>query len=103
MGTAGTVNTMIAVDYLRQSRTNAFNRQSSHIPTVIADIADIADITGCRYRRLHVLHVLHVLQTLQKLQTSHLRDSAGIRRIIPGPLSCGSDSYALSVHDTELS
>ncbi len=97
MGTAGTVNTMIAVDYLRQSRTNAFNRQSSHIPTVIADIADI---TGCRYRRLHVLHVL---QTLQKLQTSHLRDSAGIRRIIPGPLSCGSDSYALSVHDTELS
>ncbi len=100
MGTAGTVNTMIAVDYLRQSRTNAFNRQSSHIPTVIADIADIADITGCRYRRLHVLHVL---QTLQKLQTSHLRDSAGIRRIIPGPLSCGSDSYALSVHDTELS
>lgn len=100
MGTAGTVNTMIAVDYLRQSRTNAFNRQSSHIPTVIADIADI---TGCRYRRLDVLHVLHVLQTLQKLQTSHLRDSAGIRRIIPGPLSCGSDSYALSVHDTELS
>ena len=100
MGTAGTVNTMIAVDYLRQSRTNAFNRQSSHIPTVIADIADIAEITGCRYRRLHVLHVL---QTLQKLQTSHLRDSAGIRRIIPGPLSCGSDSYALSVHDTELS
>ena len=49
----------------------------------ISDIAEIAEIAD--------------------LQTSHLRDSSGIRRIIPEPLSCGSDSYALSVHDTELS
>ena len=80
-------NTKITVDYPRESQTIADNLRQS------LSIAFKAFNRQSSYFR----------QLLQILQTLRIAGFAGIRRIIPGPLSCGSDSYALSVHDTELS
>ena len=60
-----------------------------------ATIADIACISGIAVadRRLRYSDIRYRISV----------SSAVFRRITPEPLSCVSDSYALSVHDTELS